>query len=170
MYSKILVPVDGSDTSKLGVREAIRLAKALKTPARLRLLHVVDDFPMLMGVSSVTNYEKARAALREHGDTVLEQARQLAAAADVQVDVHLREVTGARIATAVIAEANHQGCDLIVMGTHGRRGLSRVALGSDADHVVGLSPVPVLLVRARGHVEDPAAAPAATKVNEEPCT
>ncbi|NDZ18444.1 hypothetical protein C7T35_07685 [Variovorax sp. WS11] len=59
----------------------------------------------------------------------------------------LREVTQGRIANVVVDEARSSGCDLIVMGTHGRRGFSRLALGSDADLVVRQSPVPVLLVR-----------------------
>ena len=151
MYRKILVPLDGSHTSRLGLQEAIRLAKEFKTPAQLRLLHVIDDFPMLVEMSSVISFEKARQALRDHGHTILDQARQLAAACDVQADHSLREVTGARIARAVIDEATENGCDLIVMGTHGRRGLSRLALGSDADLVVGESPIPVLLVRGKPH-------------------
>jgi nucleotide-binding universal stress UspA family protein len=52
-----------------------------------------------------------------------------------------------RVADVVVEEAAKSGCDLIVMGTHGRRGFSRLALGSDADLVVRSSPVPVLLVR-----------------------
>jgi nucleotide-binding universal stress UspA family protein len=59
----------------------------------------------------------------------------------------VREVTRGRIATVVVDEARSSGCDLIVMGTHGRRGFNRLALGSDADLVVRESPVPVLLVR-----------------------
>lgn len=154
MYRKILVPVDGSHTSRLGLQEAIRLAKGLKTPAQLRLLHVIDDFPMLVEMSSVISFERARKALRDNGHTILAQARQLATACDVQADDNLREVTGARIARAVIDEATENGCDLIVMGTHGRRGLSRLALGSDADLVVSESPVPVLLVRGKPQAED----------------
>lgn len=153
MYSRILVPVDGSQTGRLGVQEAIRLAKSFKTPARLRLVHVIDDFPMLVEMSNVISFEKTRQALRDHGSTLLKQARQLAVACDVEADISLREVTGARIARAVIDEAKEQGCDLIVMGTHGRRGITRLALGSDADLVVAESPVPVLLVRGQPQEE-----------------
>lgn len=146
-YSKILVPVDGSPTGKLGLQEAIRLAKAFKTPARLRLLHVINDFPMLMEMSNVVSFEKSMHALREYGRQLLDQARALAVAGEVEVDVSLREVTGSRIASEVVADAKESGCELIVMGTHGRRGLTRLALGSDADLIVGASPIPVLLVR-----------------------
>lgn len=153
MYSKILVPVDGSHTGRLGLQEAIRLAKAFKTPAQLRLVHVIDDFPMLVEMANVISFEKTRAALLEHGNTVLRQARELAVACDVEAEVSLREVTGARIASAVIEEAEDHGCGLIVMGTHGRRGITRLALGSDADLVVAGSPIPVLLVRGRSQEE-----------------
>lgn len=154
MYSKILVPVDGSHTGKLGVQEAIRLAASQKVPARLRLLHVIDDFPMLVEMSSVVSFDRAMHVLRESGQATLEQARQLASAADVHADVALREATGTRIAAEVLAEARESGCDLIVMGTHGRRGLTRVALGSDADMVVAASHVPVLLVRGQDNQDD----------------
>ena len=149
MYSKILVPVDGSRTGKFGLQEAIRLAASQKTPARLRLLHVIDDFPMLVEMSSVVSFDRAMRALRESGLAVLEQARQLADAGDVRADVTLREATGSRIAKEVLAEARESGCDLIVMGTHGRRGLTRLTLGSDADMVVAASHIPVLLVRGQ---------------------
>lgn len=154
MYSKILVPVDGSHTSRRGLQEAIRLIQAFKTPASLRLLHVIDDFPMLVEMSSVISFEKTRHALREHGQTVLGQARQLARACDIEADVSLREVTGTRVARAILDEAKEKGCDLIVMGTHGRRGITRLALGSDADLVVAESPTPVLLVRPKPEQED----------------
>lgn len=155
MYSKILVPVDGSKTGGCGLQEAVRLAKSFKTPARLRLVHVIDDFPMLVEMANVISFEKTRQALREHGTRLLEQARQLAVAADVEVDVSVREVTGARVARAVIDEAKEQACDLIVMGTHGRRGVTRLALGSDADLVVAESPIPVLLVRGQRQDDAP---------------
>jgi nucleotide-binding universal stress UspA family protein len=85
--------------------------------------------------------------VRGYGEDVLSKAKAAAAAAGVAAETSLREVTRGRIASIVIDEARSSGCDLIVMGTHGRRGFSRLALGSDADLVVRESPVPVLLVR-----------------------
>jgi nucleotide-binding universal stress UspA family protein len=61
----------------------------------------------------------------------------------------LHDVGGGRVADAIVEEARRSRCDLIVIGTHGRRGVSRAMLGSDAENVVRSSPVPVLLVRAR---------------------
>ncbi|GAA4354485.1 universal stress protein [Variovorax defluvii] len=145
MYKHILVPLDGSATAERGFREALQLATEQKS--KLSLLHVIDDFPMLLEMSSVANFEDSLRKVREYGEQVLAKGRSEAAKADVPVDTFLREVTNGRVADVVIKEASALGCDLIVMGTHGRRGFSRLALGSDADRVVRASPVPVLLVR-----------------------
>jgi len=145
MYQHILVPLDGSATAQRGLREALQLASEQKS--RVRLLHVIDDFPMLMEMSSVSNFEASMQKVREYGEDVLASAKAAAAALDVQAETVVREVTQGRIADVVVDEARTNGCDLIVMGTHGRRGFRRMALGSDADLVVRASPVPVLLVR-----------------------
>ena len=60
----------------------------------------------------------------------------------------VREVVGERVSDVIVDEAAKAGCELIVMGTHGRRGVSRVALGSDAENVLRSSSIPVLLVRS----------------------
>ncbi|MBO9651412.1 MAG: universal stress protein [Variovorax sp.] len=150
MYHRILVPVDGSKTSALGLQEAIRLAAEQQEKASLHLLHVVDDFPMLVELANVVAYNNALHTLREYGEKLLSDSQALAAKADVKAEVALREVTGGRAASIVLAEAKATGCDLIVMGTHGRRGFSRLTLGSDAELVARGSPVPVLLVRHPG--------------------
>jgi nucleotide-binding universal stress UspA family protein len=145
MYQHILVPIDGSDTAAEGLREAIRLAADQK--ARLRLLYVIDDFPMLVELATVESFDASLQKLRNHGEKLLADAKALAGRSGVKAEPVLREVTQGRIAQTVVDEATVSGCDLVVMGTHGRRGLSRMALGSDADLVVRTSPVPVLLVR-----------------------
>ncbi|MET3494453.1 universal stress protein [Variovorax boronicumulans] len=145
VYKHILVPLDGSPTSDRGMQEAIRLAREFKS--KLRLLHVIDDFPMLMEMSAVSSFEDSLRKLRQYGQSVLDRAQAQAKAADVESQTVLREVMHGRIADIVVDEAAKSICDLIVMGTHGRRGLSRMALGSDADGVARSSPVPLLLVR-----------------------
>ena len=145
MYQHILVPLDGSVTAERGLREAVRLAAEQKS--KLRLLHVIENFPMLMDMSSAVSFESMMREVRGYGQNVLTAAQAVAVRAGVPAETSLREVTHGRIAKAVIDEALDSGCDLIVMGTHGRRGFSRLALGSDADLVVRESPVPVLLVR-----------------------
>jgi nucleotide-binding universal stress UspA family protein len=145
MYQRILVPLDGSEAAGLGLAEAIRLAQPLK--ARLVLLSVVDDPAWLAEMSAVASSDKLRREIRRYADEVLAKAKQAAAAADVEAQTIVREAIGKRPADAIVDEARQQGCELIVMGTHGRKGLSRMVLGSDAMAVVQNASVPVLLVR-----------------------
>lgn len=148
VYEHILVPLDGSPTAERGLQEAIRLAGELGS--KLLLLHVIDDFPMLMEMSAISSFEAGMQKSRELGQQILSQAQSQAAAAGVEASTVLREVTQSRVAEVVIEEAAKAACDLIVMGTHGRSGLSRLALGSDADRVARSTPVPLLLVREPG--------------------
>jgi nucleotide-binding universal stress UspA family protein len=107
----------------------------------------VDDFSMLVEMSAVGSYQEVLDGLRRYGQEVLEKARIVATGAGIETESTLLEVTQGRIADVIVKEARSASCDLIVMGTHGRRGFSRVAMGSDAEQVVRNSPVPVLLVR-----------------------
>lgn len=150
MYRRILAPVDGSPASDRGLHEAVALARELK--AQLRLLHVVDDYALAMDFTGAAGMAQMHETLRRHGEEVLAQAQRCAAEQGVQAEAVVRETVERRVAGAVLAEAQAFQADLIVMGTHGRRGLSHMLLGSDAEVVVRTSPVPVLLVR-------PAAAP-----------
>ena len=145
MYRKILVPLDGGATAEAGLREAIGLAAAVK--ARLCVLHVVTGFPLLMEMSSSVNYQEVHAGMERYGRELLDKAASAAADAGVQAGGTVRELASGQVADLIVDEARSQGCDLIVMGTHGRRGLRRLTLGSDAELVVRHSPVPVLLVR-----------------------
>jgi nucleotide-binding universal stress UspA family protein len=145
MYQRILVPLDGSATAECGLREAIKLAKGQN--ATLFFLHVVDDFRMLVEMNSVRSYEDMLKGLRHYGLDVLAKARHAAEEAGVHRESLLREVTNERVAEVIVDQARQHGCDLIVMGTHGRRGFNRIAMGSEAEQVARSSTVPVLLVR-----------------------
>lgn len=149
MYRKILVPVDGSPAAERALREGIRLAASLK--ATLRVLHVVSGFPLEMELSFV-DYRKVHADQRRSGSALLGQAVRDAASAKVSAEPLLRERNSGAIGDLIVEEAVH-GCDLIVMGTHGRRGLRRFALGSDAERVLRDSPVPVLLMSQGGPLQ-----------------
>jgi len=145
MYQRILVPVDGSATSERGLREAVKLASGQNT--RLLFLHVVDDYTTLSDMTSASGYEEMLKRLRQYGLDVLSKARHEAEAASIHCETLLREVTGKRVADVIVEQAAQHGCDAIVMGTHGRRGFTRLTLGSAAEGVARISPVPVLLVR-----------------------
>ncbi|HSN32117.1 MAG TPA: universal stress protein, partial [Ideonella sp.] len=121
---------------------------AAEQKARLVLLNVVDDYPILAEMAPAVNYEEGRRRLLLRGEQVLKDAGSLAAEAGVPCEGVLREVTAERTADAIVEESKKRGCDLIVMGTHGRRGFNRLAMGSDAELVLRLTPVPLLLVRA----------------------
>ncbi|WP_284614759.1 universal stress protein [Aquabacterium humicola] len=145
MYTRILVPTDGSPCSERGLREAIALARQLK--ASLVLLHVVNDFPLLMAMGSAQAVDVPHAGVLEAARATLTQAEAAAAAAGVDAECVLRDARTTPVADVVVEEARTRRCDLIVMGTHGRRGLRRLTMGSDAELVLRHAPVPVLLVR-----------------------
>jgi len=158
MYEKILVPVDGSETSALGLNEAIKIAKA--QGSRLRLVHVVNEFIFDYGYSPGAYANTVIDSLRAGGKTILHQAEKIAQQHGITPDCVLVESIGGPAADRILAQAKEWPADLIVMGTHGRRGLIRLALGSDAEQVVHSAAVPVLLVR--GTLRQSKSAPQAT--------
>lgn len=149
MYERILVPLDGSPTSRRGLDEA--LAVAGKFGSRLRLLHVVDDAALAMsGGAAASNIGELLTVLAEAGEQILSDAKQVAQKSGVTAETALHHSFTGRICDVVIKEATDWKADLIVIGTHGRRGAGRFFLGSDAEQVLRLAPVPVLLVRDTG--------------------
>jgi nucleotide-binding universal stress UspA family protein len=145
MYSRILVPVDGSDAARRGLDEAIGLAARLG--ATLHLLNVVDARLLIGEVSAAVAPERLLDDWRAAGKALVAQGVRQAAARGVAAEGAVRCDPGFRVFELIVKEAADSGAQLIVMGTHGRRGLQRLALGSDAEMVLRESPVPVLLVR-----------------------
>ena len=146
MYKRILVPIDGSDTAARGLAEAIALARELK--ATVRLLNLTSDFVLMVEMSRAIDHDKFREGLNQFGRRLIAEASEQAKAQGVTAETSLHDVRGGSVADAIVEEARLSRCDLIVIGTHGRRGVSRAMLGSDAENVARSSPVPVLLVRA----------------------
>jgi nucleotide-binding universal stress UspA family protein len=147
-YRKILVAVDGSPAAAKGLREAIRLAQA--EGAKLFIVHVVDEFQAfaaLDGMVAAAGLDLVP-ALREGGKRVLAKAQTFASKHGLKAKTILREMVGGPAAYPIVREARKVRADLIVLGTHGRRGVRRLVLGSDAEQVVRTASVPVLLVRA----------------------
>jgi nucleotide-binding universal stress UspA family protein len=143
MYQRILVPVDGSPTSNAGLAEAIKLAKL--TGAHVRVLHVVDEMPFLMSADSFAVMSgDVFTLLKVAGQAILEEARVTIDAAGIPVDDALFD---GRLCDRVAEQVQEWGADVIVLGTHGRRGVDRMLLGSDAEQIVRTATVPVLLVR-----------------------
>ncbi len=146
MYQRILVPVDGSPTSNRGLQEAIALARL--THGRIRLLHVVDPMTYGFMMDSYSGYVGDwMTSLREAGEKLLQASRASVVAAGVPADIVMHEGLQQRLCEFVEQEIDGWKADLVVIGTHGRRGVSRMLLGSDAERIVRSATVPVLLVR-----------------------
>lgn len=144
MYKRILVPVDGSPTSTRGLDEAIRLAKL--TGAGIRLVHVLDRFVLAAGGATYT--ADVFGLLREGGEEILQQMKARVAASGIDVTTYISEPLAGRLCDVVIDQAKDYDADLIVLGTHGRRGVGRLLLGSGAEQILRTVTVPVLLVRS----------------------
>lgn len=157
MFSNILVAVDGSAAADKGLRHAIALAAQQR--ASLTILHVLSRYlaAAQMQMAPESLYASHVDAMRRQGRQLLDRAATMAQTAGVTARTVLREADVTRVAEAITAEAAH-GVDLLVLGTHGRRGLRRLMLGSDAELVLRTSPVPVLLVRCDEGDEPQAAA------------
>lgn len=146
MYSRILVPIDGSPTSRRGLEEALRLAKTVK--AAVRLVHVVDESALTMNPEAATATVPLLEQFTEAGKQILAEAQAAAQREGVQAETVMYENIAGRVADRILDEAAKWRAELIVMGTHGRRGIRHAVLGSDAETVVHQTKVPVLLVRA----------------------
>jgi nucleotide-binding universal stress UspA family protein len=144
-YRRILAAVDGSEAAAAGLREALRLARS--EAAELCILHVVNEgipYTPLAGAPPMNLLQ----VMQDSGRRVLEEARAQAAKAGVPATTLLVETADRGAAAGILAQARKQRAELVVLGTHGRRGLRRLLLGSDAEQVVREASVPVLLVRA----------------------
>jgi len=139
MYDEILVPTDGSPASEAAIEHAIDLAA--QYGARLHALYVVDGaaYSTLEAGSEIVVE-----ALRSEGETATQRVAD--AAADAGTDTTTTVTTGTAYQSIrdYVAE---NGIDMIVMGTHGRKGLDRYLLGSVTERVVRTADVPVLTVR-----------------------
>ncbi|MEO5700036.1 MAG: universal stress protein [Casimicrobiaceae bacterium] len=165
MFKSILVAVDGGATSWLGFRHALALAR--EQEATLHVLHILDDAPLITGYEGAgyitQDYvDRLDETLRRNANKVLAKAAAEASAAGHAVNRVLVEARGNGVAGIIVREARKLRADLIVLGTHGRSGLKRLVMGSDAEAVVRETKLPVLLVRAgpgRASRAKPAAMP-----------
>lgn len=143
MYRRILVPIDGSDTSMRAVAEAVKIAHLCG--ARIDLLHIVE--------AACSGFEPPEVYLRdvlprfiERGEKLLKETASALRAAGVGVETVLLEGGTEHVWQFIVEQARSRGADLIVLGTHGRRGFNRLMMGSDAEQVARNSPVPAMLI------------------------
>ena len=145
MYQRILVPVDGSETATKALITALQMAR--DSGGQVHLVHVVEGMASLAADPYGAYSGEVIEIMRESGSKILEEALEVAKAAGVPADTEIFDNFGERLAEVVADSATRFKADLIVVGTHGRRGLGRVMLGSGAEQIIRLAPVPVLVIR-----------------------
>jgi nucleotide-binding universal stress UspA family protein len=143
MYKRILVPLDGSEPSTAALKEALRLAD--EQGARVCLTHVYERIRHVVTEGAVD----LTPSLRREGEKLLAAASVQARKAGVKATTALIAAGNRRIPAVIIEQAAAAGADLIVIGTHGRRGFERLVLGSVAEGVARRATVPVLLLPSR---------------------
>lgn len=146
MYRNILVAVDGSHTSEIALQEAIKLAKEFN--GRLRIVHVVETVNLNLD-SEFPDPNEFWNDMRKSGEAILSKVQAAAREAGINAETKLIEIDtlGRRIQEEIAEEAEAWPADVIVIGTHGRRGISHLFLGSVAEGVVRVATKPVLLIR-----------------------
>lgn len=142
LYERILVPTDGSAASQPAIDHAVELATV--HDATIHAVYVVN-LASFSGVPTEGSWEGVSEALEREGEDALAAVEEAAAVRSVPVE---RATLEGRPSSRIVEYATEEGCDLIVMGTHGRGGLDRLLLGSVAERVVRSAPVPVLTVQA----------------------
>jgi nucleotide-binding universal stress UspA family protein len=150
MYANILLSTDGSEVAKSGVRHGIALGKALN--AKVTVITVTEPLPVDYGGGHASGWiptqdeiDGFEAACKERAGKALDEARAMAD--QIGWSAEFLHVPDAHPATAIIETAKVRGCDLIVMASHGRRGLRKLLLGSQTSEVLADGSVPVLVVR-----------------------
>jgi nucleotide-binding universal stress UspA family protein len=143
MFKRILVPIDGSDASTKALVSALQLAR--ESGGNVRVVHVFDELSYLSG------YEYAAAVAeqaREQAQQALDDALAVCQSSGVPADAKLLDTPGRRrLGDAVADAAREFGADLVAIGSHGRRGLDRLLLGSGAEQILRLAQAPVLVVK-----------------------
>lgn len=146
MYQRILVPVDGSETANKALIAGLQMAR--ESGGRVHLVHVVEGLSPLAADPYGAYSGEVIEVMRQSGIKILEDALVVAQAAGVPADTELFDNFGDRLAEVVADAATRFNADLLVVGTHGRRGMGRLLMGSGAEQIIRLSPVPVLVIRA----------------------
>ncbi len=145
-YKRLLVATDGSETSDLAINSAIQLTKDLN--ATLCIIHIVDVFPANLPLG--IDLERYQDSVRQEGKQILAKAKELSDKKAIATEIELIEISNGtdKISEKIIETAQNREVDIIVIGTHGRRGFRRLLLGSVAEETMRISTIPILLIRA----------------------
>jgi len=149
MHKHILIPTDGSETAQKGVDYGLALAKDLG--AKVTVVNITDPYP-LSGLAIGAGWIPSEEEMNQYNEGQKEGAAKILEAVKAQadslgVDTALVHVSEARAAEAILQTAEARGAHLIVMSSHGRRGVERVLLGSQTAEVLAYSTIPVLVVK-----------------------
>ena len=159
MYARVLVPLDGSATARLALDHASHLSGMSGATI---VLNIIEEMRHSNGFERPMVYiQEVRPRFLAAGQALLDEAAAELRQRGVPVETVLLESKGDRVSELIAKQAEASQCDLVVLGTHGRRGVDRLLLGSDAEQVARIAPVPVMLVRQK-QANPPSSATAAT--------
>ena len=145
MYQRILVPINGSPTSERALQEAIKIGQG---KAQIRLVYVLEEvLPLAAEEFDFTNNTALAESKRNAAQATLAQAADQVRNSGASGEIALIDDLGQGVVDVINNEAQTWGADLIVIGTHGRTGLTRLLLGSIAEGIVREASMPVLLIR-----------------------
>ncbi len=144
MYKRILVPVDGSAVSALGLLEAVRFAKDQR--ARLRIVHIVDESTLIQYPESVDITGKILESFVKDGEKTLRDAVALARRHRIKPEHVLYKTLVGALSDVILKEAKKWRADIIVMGTHEQGKVRHFFLGSNAETIARSTRLPVLLI------------------------
>jgi nucleotide-binding universal stress UspA family protein len=146
MFKHILLGTDGSAASEHAATLAVGLARTHR--AKLTALYVVDPYPYLgIGETNPMGFQAYMAAAQQHAAQAHAKVEALCQRAEPRVELDVRLVEDVTAMRGIVDMAQETHADLVVVGSHGRTGISRLMLGSVAAQVVAHSPVPVLVAR-----------------------
>jgi nucleotide-binding universal stress UspA family protein len=146
MFRHILIPTDGSELSQKAIRIGVELAKF--HGARVTGVHAIPDYHLMIayeGAFDPVTEERIEKEARMRAENYLDFIKQTAAAADVPCETVCE--TSDHPYDAILKTANAKGCDLILLHSHGRKGLAAILLGSETRKVLTYSKIPVMVVR-----------------------
>jgi nucleotide-binding universal stress UspA family protein len=148
MFKRVIAAADGSSTSRRALRVAVDLAR--EQQAALCITYAVDLGSLYLSDAPI-DLKALEASARKSGEQILKHALAMAQKQGLRPETRLLEVTqvGDRVADVIARFAKRWKADLIVISTHGRRGISHLFLGSVAESVLRIAPTPVLLVRGK---------------------
>ena len=148
MYRRILVAVDGSQTSNKALAAAIEMAGYSGGRSVVRLIHVLDELAYFVGLDPYQGQTySAVHIMRQAGEKILAEGLTICESGGVRADTVLIDELGAHLAESVAQNAMEWDANLVVVGTHGRKGVGRMLMGSGAEQIIRLAPCPVLVVR-----------------------